>query len=149
MITPDQVDPILMSRLRTEEGKRNVAYQDTLGVWTIGEGHTGPEVVPGLVWTDQQCDDQFRIDIADHCNQLEQALPWTDQLDPVRLRVLQDMTFNMGVYHLLAFHNTLSACQRGDYDATADGMEASLWAKEVGQRAQTLADIMRSGVDPS
>lgn len=31
--------------------------------WTIGWGHTGPEVVEGLVWTQEQCDEEFRRDI--------------------------------------------------------------------------------------
>lgn len=32
--------------------------------WTIGWGHTGPEVVKGLVWTQAQADAQFLIDVA-------------------------------------------------------------------------------------
>lgn len=32
--------------------------------WTIGWGHTGPEVVPGLVWTQKQADDQLLLDVA-------------------------------------------------------------------------------------
>jgi lysozyme len=33
------------------EGFLPQAYQDTGGIWTIGYGHTGPEVVPGLRWS--------------------------------------------------------------------------------------------------
>lgn len=32
--------------------------------WTIGWGHTGPEVVKGLVWTQAQADAQFLVDVA-------------------------------------------------------------------------------------
>lgn len=32
--------------------------------WTIGWGHTGPEVKPGLVWTQEQADAAFLVDIA-------------------------------------------------------------------------------------
>jgi len=32
--------------------------------WTIGWGHTGPEVVPGLVWTQEQCDAAEASDLA-------------------------------------------------------------------------------------
>lgn len=32
------------------EGLRLEAYQDVAGIWTIGYGHTGPEVYDGLVW---------------------------------------------------------------------------------------------------
>lgn len=32
--------------------------------WTIGWGHTGPEVVKGLVWTQAQADNVFLSDVA-------------------------------------------------------------------------------------
>jgi len=32
--------------------------------WTIGWGHTGPEVMRGLVWSQRQADDAFVTDIA-------------------------------------------------------------------------------------
>jgi len=36
---------------------RLVAYWDALGkVWTIGWGTTGPDIVEGLVWTQEQAD---------------------------------------------------------------------------------------------
>ena len=49
------------------EGKRSVAYPDpaTGGVpWTIGVGHTGPEVHPGLYWSDEQIEDALAADLA-------------------------------------------------------------------------------------
>lgn len=36
------------------EGERLHAYQDTGGVWTVGNGHTGPDVHEGLVITHEQ-----------------------------------------------------------------------------------------------
>lgn len=44
------------------EGCRLKAYLCDAGVWTIGWGHTGPEVRKGLVWTQQQCDEAFDAD---------------------------------------------------------------------------------------
>lgn len=46
------------------EGKRNKAYPDSGGIWTIGIGHTGPEVHEGLVWTDEQVAAAFNKDSA-------------------------------------------------------------------------------------
>jgi len=40
--------------LQDIEGTRYTAYLDTGGVWTIGVGHTGPEVVEGLRIDDLQ-----------------------------------------------------------------------------------------------
>lgn len=45
------------------EGKRNVAYQDHIGIWTICYGHTGKEVVKGLKASDSQCDLWLRQDL--------------------------------------------------------------------------------------
>jgi lysozyme len=53
-------------KLEDREGRMHNAYPDpnTGGApWTIGVGHTGPEVHPGLVWTDAQIDAAFAIDI--------------------------------------------------------------------------------------
>ena len=49
--------------IREFEGCRLQAYQDSVGVWTIGWGHTGPEVHSGLVWTQKQADDQLESDV--------------------------------------------------------------------------------------
>ena len=50
--------------LGKREGKRSKAYRDSKGIWTIGIGHTGPEVHEGLYWTDEQIMDAFRKDAA-------------------------------------------------------------------------------------
>ena len=57
--TSDQGRELILER----EGKRNDAYLDSVGVWTIGVGHTGPEVHAGLHWTDEQVDDALRADL--------------------------------------------------------------------------------------
>jgi len=49
--------------LTLREGKRNKAYKDTKGIWTIGVGHTGPEVLPDSVWSDAQVDAALKQDI--------------------------------------------------------------------------------------
>ena len=55
---------IALAALRRLEGCRLSAYQDQGGVWTIGFGHTGPDVRPGLRWTQQQADQQLAADLA-------------------------------------------------------------------------------------
>ncbi|CDS48911.1 Phage lysin  len=49
------------------ESCRLTAYPDPgtgKAPWTIGWGHTGPQVKPGLVWTQKQADDTFIRDLA-------------------------------------------------------------------------------------
>lgn len=46
------------------EGKKNKAYRDSKGIWTIGVGHTGSDFGPESVWTDKQVLDTFMRDVA-------------------------------------------------------------------------------------
>ena len=39
------------------------AYKDTKGIWTIGVGHTGPDVYEGLVITKEKAHELFRKDV--------------------------------------------------------------------------------------
>jgi lysozyme len=59
MKTSPQGLELLMAR----EGKRNKAYVDSVGVLTIGYGHTGPDVHAGTVWTDEQVEEAFVRDL--------------------------------------------------------------------------------------
>lgn len=144
-----EIDPQLIADLKRDEGLVLKAYQDTVGVWTIGYGHA--HVQPGTVWTAEQAETALRQDVLEHNAKLAAALPWVNGLDPVRRRVLQNMAFNLGVGDakrgtgLLGFKNTLEFVRTGQYDRAADGMLASKWAKQVKGRATRLAQQMRTG----
>ena len=47
------------SLIKRNEGLRLAAYQDVGGVWTIGYGDTGPDVVPGLSITLAEAERRF------------------------------------------------------------------------------------------
>lgn len=49
--------------LRQLEGCRLTAYQDGAGVWTIGYGHTGPDVHAGLTWTQAGANAALDVDL--------------------------------------------------------------------------------------
>jgi lysozyme len=52
-----------LNLLKSLEGLRLTAYPDQAGIWTIGYGHTGPEVVPSTVWTQDHADAALQSDI--------------------------------------------------------------------------------------
>lgn len=55
-MTALHVSPAGRAYIESKEGLRLKAYQDIIGVWTIGYGYTGPAVHAGLVWTKEQAD---------------------------------------------------------------------------------------------
>lgn len=52
-----------LALLKLFEGCRLNAYLDVGGVPTVAYGHTGPEVVLGMIYTQQQADDQLKKDL--------------------------------------------------------------------------------------
>lgn len=102
----------------------------------------------------------FANDIAGCEKDLDRALPWWRKLDPVRQRVLLNMVFNMGIGRapnpakkmagdgLLEFVNTLAKMKAGDFAGAASGMKASLWYRQVKDRAVRLVAMMLTGKEP-
>lgn len=137
----------LTAELRAFEGLRLRPYRCTEGVLTIGYGHTGPDVRPGIVWSKEQAESALQRDIAEAVAGLDRRLPWWRTLDDVRARVLADMAFNMGLDRLCGFKHALAAMQAGDYSEAARELLDSKWAKQVKGRAVHLADRMETGRD--
>lgn len=131
---------VLQAELVRDEGERLKPYRDTVGKLTIGVGRNLDDV--GI-----SHDEALMLlakDIVRAELWLDRNLPWWRGLDPVRQRVLVNIAFNLGG-RLLSFKNTLKAVQANNWQAAHDGMLDSLWAKQVGQRAQRLAYMMLTG----
>ena len=137
----------LRDDLVADEGLRLEAYPDAGGVWTIGVGHTGPQVRRGLVWSRETCLQALEADIARAERGLDQHLAWWRGLEDARQDVLANMAFNLGVEGLLGFRHTLDAVKAGAYARAAAAMLASEpWRSQVGARAERLAAQMHTGV---
>lgn len=135
----------LRYQIELEEGRRHRAYPDPLtgaGPWTIGIGHTGPEVTRGLVWSDAQIDASFTKDLAKFTRQVLDALPWVSALSEPRQAVLIGMAYQMGTAGLLKFRNTLAAVKAGEWDAAARGIQTSAWSRQTPERAGRMARQM-------
>jgi lysozyme len=140
--------PFLMDDLKRDEGLRLTAYPDPdtdAAPWTIGYGHTGPEVHRGLTWTQDQAETALTADVAAVIAQLNAALPWWRSLDDARQDVLANMAFNMGLAGLQGFKVFLADCQMGRFGLAAAQMLMSRWAEEVGERAMRLSILMEHG----
>lgn len=84
-------------------------------------------------------------DIDDAMREADERFPWLTELDPVRRAVVYDMTFNMGAAKVARFRGMIGAIKQRNWSLAAQHMLVSLWAKQVGQRAQHLAACMESG----
>jgi lysozyme len=84
--------------IKSFEGCRTVAYQDAVGVWTIGYGHT-IDVKEGMTITQHQCDVMLEVDIETYenyvnkyvivsltQNQFDALVSWVYNLGPTNLR---------------------------------------------------------------
>lgn len=133
---------LLWQQLIQHEGLRLKVYVDTVGVPTIGVGRNLRD--KGITQTEAMLLLEHDLD---ECIRDCATFPWFEGLDSIRQRVIVDMRFNLGPSGLRKFKNTLAAVARGDYQAAANGMLKSLWAKQVKGRAVRLANMMRTGIE--
>ena len=89
----------------------------------------------------------LEADVRRVMRELEDMLPVVGRLDAVRQRVLVHMAFNMGVKRLRTRLRFISAVQFRFWEAAAEEMMISDWAKQEERRASVLAEMMRTGRD--
>ena len=133
----------LVDQIKRQEGLRLDAYQDTLGNWTVGYGHT--PAFPGQMITEAEAEALLMQDLNSAQTDLLSSLPWCFSLSVPRYCVLWNMTFNMGIGRLLEFRLMLAAVRTGNYGEAAKQMLNSLWASQVHDRAVELAEQMETG----
>jgi lysozyme len=131
----------LQGQLERDEGLRLFPYVDTAGKLTIGFGRNLTNV--GISAAEARV--LLTNDIAIAEQAVAHALPWAAQLDVVRRAVLVNMAFNLGIASLSKFGTFLTYLKLEKWDAAADDMLATLWAREVGARAERLAMQLRTG----
>jgi lysozyme len=128
--------------LIAQEGKRLLPYLDSVGKWTIGVGRNLSD--KGI--SEEECRMFLMRDIADALEDVRHNFSCYDQLSRPRQLVLISMALNLGRDRLSKFVRFIGAVHLGKYDEAADEMLNSLWAKQVGIRAITLARMMRENV---
>ena len=131
----------LIAQLKVHEGVRSKVYLDTEGIETIGVGRNLRD--RGL--SDDEIELMLANDIRDFQEEVERAFSWWSDLDDVRQRVVVDMAFNMGLGSLSKFVNTLSHIENGRYEEAGVEMLDSKWARQVGDRANVLSNMMKTG----
>lgn len=135
---------MIIEMLRTHEGVETHAYKCTAEKTTIGVGRN-IDPSGGIGLSHDEIDYLLANDIKRVEAELLRAFSWYDDLNQPRKDAMIDMCFNMGLPRLSKFKKSLVAMANGDYDLAAMEFLDSNWAKQVGGRAITVTDIIRSG----
>ena len=149
-----ELSPIGEAVLIAREGRRLKAYRDSVGVWTIGVGHTsaaGPPVVrPGLSIGVAECDALFSRDVARFARTVREALqgapPAAEALPQHAFDALVSLCFNIGPAAFLR-SSVLRRLRGGDVDGAAQAILMWNRPSELIPRRQAEHDQFRTPYD--
>ena len=114
-------------------------YRDSRGKLTIGVGRNLDDI--GI--TEEEAYHLLDNDIVRVQDEAAQNFSWFQGLSSSRKIVILSMIFNLGLAGFKNFKGMISSIEKDDFDKAANEMLLSLWAKQVGQRAVVLSDMMR------
>ena len=138
----------LLASVKKHEGYRNKVYLDTLGKRTVGVGHL---CVEDFWEDDKEYEEKFLMTILEH--DLSSAIKGANDLmaengcmdmNEKAHELIIEMVFQLGKTGVSKFRNMWKALSALDYSTAADQMLDSRWAKQTPNRANGMADIMRS-----
>ena len=132
----------LLAQVMRLEGGWLAPYCDPAGNLIVAADHHGQKASVGLERMTVLEADLRRVAL-----DLEDIVPVVGRLDAVRQRVLIHLAFNMGVERFRTRLRFISAVQFRSWEAAAEEMMISDWAKQEPRRASVLAEMMRTGQD--
>jgi len=133
----------LREMLKRHEGVKSKAYKCPAGYWTIGVGRN-IDSDGGLGLSDEEVDFLLDNDII-RCIKELQVFPWFNSLNEARQHAIIDICFNLGLPRLMLFQKANLAMSASNFDLAADEYYDSKWAKQVGNRAIEICEMIRTG----
>jgi len=150
----------LYLQLLQHEGTRQYSYKDrdgrSIGIgFNLNDkdnqriladmGYNVKNVIAGKVrLTEPVIRELYETSVAKATKDANKWIPnLSDQPESVQKAVI-DMSFNLGATKLGGFVKTRDAIINKDYKEAAKEMMDSNWAKQVGKRANTLSEMVRS-----
>lgn len=133
------VNTLTQAWIKHCEDLKLMPYKDSLGHLTIGWGRN---LENGI--TPDEAEVMFQNDLKRTVDELMNYSWFTMQPSCVK-NALINMNFNLGITKLLEFKDMIDALEKKDYTKAAQAALASLWAKQVKQRAQDIAVMISQG----
>lgn len=136
----------LKAQLKRHEGEvkrdgRHIAYKCPAGYMTVGWGRN----LEGRGLSDYEAEILLENDIDAASNELLSGWPWMSGIGDVRFAAFVNLHFNMGMPTLKQFKRMLGAAEDGEWRLAARELLDSRYARQVGRRAQELADQLETG----
>ncbi len=122
------INPKGLDIVKRFEGLSLTAYLDPVGIWTIGYGHTGPEVGPGDVITRTEAETLLKKDLTKFENAVRSLVKVP--INSNQFSALVSFTFNVGT-GALSQSTLLARINQKDYQGAAD--QFSRWVYGGGQ----------------
>lgn len=116
-----------LNLIKSFEGLKLKAYKCPAGIWTIGYGSTGKDVVEGLQWTQAQAEERLKADIAKFEEGVSKALllPATSN----QFSAMVCFAYNVGLGNFRS--STLLRCFN-KHNADGAALEFMKWTKAGG-----------------
>ena len=105
--------------LKQFEGLELEAYQDIAGIWTIGYGHTGGDVEPGMRITEREAEALLRKDLKSRENAVDRLV--NVPVNQNEFDALVSFVYNVGI-SALGKSTALKRLNRGDRFGAADAI---------------------------
>jgi lysozyme len=130
----------LISMLKRHEGLRLKPYHCSAGKLSIGFGRNLDDM--GI--SEDEALYLLQNDI-DRCYSELSVFNWFHELDQIRQEALISMLFNLGLPRLLTFKKMIARLMAKEYSQAAEEIINSLYARQVGDRANELAYMIERG----
>ncbi len=144
---------IAKEMIRRHEGLRQRPYKDSKGKWTVGYGHNIDDrgwdpiaprpLTKGISWDEVMALLDADVIVAE--KDARGLCPSFDSLTDIRMAVLIDMSFNLGLERLSGFKRMLWFVSQHGYRDAAREILASKYASDVKTRAIENAKNMADG----
>ena len=131
----------LIEELKRDEGVKLFPYKCSANKLTIGVGRNIEE--RGI--TEDEANYLLINDLTMCVEEVESIFTWYPYLTDSRKRVIVNMVFNLGLSRFLNFKKFIDAMEQKDYETAGKEMLDSKWAKQVGDRAKRLKQMIVEG----
>lgn len=123
-----------LSLIRQFEGCELTSYQDPGGVWTIGYGHTGPDVYAGETIAQEEAEALLAADVAKVVSKLNIYIGYRG-ITQNQFDACVSLAYNIGT---MAFGNSTLCKLLNEGEITAASQQFLVWDHVRGQVSQGL-----------